>query len=372
MTREQSKSVEEYRKKFEHIINYNVSNPNQMVVEEKTERKMEIISESAIPQPVAEELYNYFALDGSWCKIENRILVDEQESYKHYGHPLWVYVEFPEIKSENPHAYYSCFYLPITVEKNPRVIGNISHLNIDSGKINKIKRFISGNVKWFKDIADQKIHRSKHKNKLKPIFLLKENVDMLLLEMANILKRKSGLDVNIWADTGRNLQHSDRIKFQNDYGEKINMNNSCTMMLHPPMNIVGKTILDSKKIQKIRTFCTVNKENIISFFNQEINEDEFDERMIAIDNKTGKPIYKTKPDNSEWEEIPKMRRLGISVVKSNSGKYNYSKNGILLTNCWFDVVNPFQQFSDNTLVAYAQLNDVWYQVAEDGTISKFN
>jgi len=331
--------------------------------------KLEIIQESSTPQPISEELYDYFALDGSWCGIKNRIFIDEQESYKHLGHPLWVYVEFENIKIKNPNAYYACLYLPITVERNPRVVGNIDHFNINPKIINNVKRFVSGNVKWFKDIADQKIHRTTHRDKLKPIFMLKENREMLL-EMANIPKSKSGLTVNIWVDQGHDLQHGDRIKFQNDNGDRFNRGNSCTLMLHSNMDVVGKPKIHSWEIEQIRTFVKINMKNIISLFKKEIDIDEFENRIVAF-NKKGNTKLDIKPDNSEWEIVPKTNRSGISFVKSNSGKYNYLKNGKLLTNYWFDEVKFFQQSANGNLAAFAKLNGVWYQVDINGNVSKY-
>jgi hypothetical protein len=363
---EQAKALEEYQRKFNHILGYDPAKGGQLEESPKP-TPLELIRESATPQPVAEELYDYFALDGVWCGIDNRLFIDEQEGYKHFQHPLWLYVEFLDIKIKNPHAYYGCFYLPITIERNPKVVGDIDGMGIDPNIIKSVKCFISKNVEWLQDIANQKKHRTKDTEELQPFFLLKEGKSMLL-EMANILKADSGLPSNMWLDQGHDLQHADRIKFQNDYGNAINHNNFCTLKLFPPMEVIGKTNFSNHEVDKFREFCRNNYENINALFRQEISEDEFNSRMIPFD-RNGKPIYKQKPNNSEWQEMPRMYKFGISVVKSNNGKYNYMSNGKLLTDYWFDKAQPFQQHANNKCVAYACLDNVWYLVGTDGSVS---
>jgi len=369
MTEEQKIILEKESKRVDYLSNCRVNESQKDYEKRMKTLKLEIIKESTTPQPIEWELGEYYAIGGSYCGIENRIFVDENQSYKRHNHPLWVYVEFKEIKSKNPHAYYSCFYLPITVERRPRVIGDIEGLGISDEKIKKIKRFISGNVKWFQDIADQKIRGTK--NKPVPIFMLKENKE-LLVEMANFSKDDLKLPVNVWFDPKRNKQHADRMKFQNDYGDNFNYNNCCSLRFHDGI-VVGTPKLKNWEIDWIRKFCEINKKIIDLFNKNKIDRDGFIQQTTKIDNK-GNPIKQTTPKqtipNSTWTIKDGFTRFNISVVVSNSGQFNYLKNNNLLTNTWFDEANPFHVAGEKNL-AFARSGDDWYQIDENGNVTKY-
>jgi hypothetical protein len=360
--------MEDYQKKFVHMVNYKPSKGGQLGDKIPNSLKLEIIKESATPQPYEWELGDYDVLGGSFCGIENNIFYDEGQSYKHNNHPLWVYVEFRNIKNKNPGAYYNCFYLPITVEKHPQIIGNIDGMGINPKKISNLKRFISGNVKWFQDVADKKIRSTKN-NKPIPIFLLKED-RCLLTEMPNFSKTEINLPVNIWIDPGSNPQHSvDRIKFQNDYSDDFHENNLCTLLLFGDMKVIGNTILSNDEVDVIRNFCKLNKRYIDLIHTNQINRDGFIEQTTKVDKK-GKIIQKSISPNSTWEIKHGMTRFNISVVVSNSNQFNYLKNNQLLCNCWFDEANSFQECG-TAKVAFARSGNIWYKIDENGGIEEY-
>ena len=365
MSQEEKFAEEVRRMKFN--MNYNPTKPsNYPTLEEH--KKRERIKQSATPQPVEWELANYDGMDGSWCGIENRIFVDEGESYKKHNHPLWVYLEFKNIKNKNPNGYYTCFYLPITVERYPQVIGDIEGMGINPKVIDNVKRFISGNVKWFQDVADVRIRALKVKPI--PIFMLKEE-KILLLEFPNFLKSETGLPVNIWIDTGSNPQHSiERIKFQNNYGDTFDENNLCTLQLFGDMEVVGNTKIRNKEVDMVRNFCRINKGYIDSYTNGRITRDDFVDKTVKLDKK-GNPIPTQSSPNSTWEIKHGMTTFNISVVVSNSNKFNYLRNNKLLCNTWFDEANSFIQAEEGKIVAFARNGSTWYQVDENGGIQKY-
>ena len=249
------KELNEYTKRHDYLANCRINETQDAYEKRLIQEKLERIQESATPQPVEWQLADYDVLDGSWCGIENKIFIDCGQSYKHHKHPLWVYIEFKNIKTKNPHAYYTCFYLPITVEKHPQIIGNIEGMGINPKTINNVKRFISGNVKAFKDIADMKVRDN---DNILPIFMLKE--EKVLTESPNFLKKQLALPVNIWIDPGSSPQHSIHIDGSQGEGGGQMLRSSLALSL-----ITGKPFTIDNKVALI--LCGHHQLRIANRFN---------------------------------------------------------------------------------------------------------
>jgi hypothetical protein len=85
-----------------------------------------------------------------------------------------------------------------------------------------------------------------------------------LREMANSFKKTTQLPMNIWVDLGKSYKksgHWKRVKFQKDYGDRINKDNLGSIDLDG--NFVKNTLsgcdIDQKDLLKLKNFVLNNK-----------------------------------------------------------------------------------------------------------------
>jgi hypothetical protein len=109
------------------------------------------------------------------------------------------------------------------------------------------------------------------------------------LEMANFVKRQSGLPVNLWLDEGGYYKrggHWKRVKFQNDHGEKLNYENLITMTVSDspviPRDEARKVKLPAREVEQIRLFVATNRELLSKLADQEIDMFEFRDQMVKV------------------------------------------------------------------------------------------
>lgn len=106
------------------------------------------------------------------------------------------------------------------------------------------------------------------------------------LEMSNLRKSETGLPVNIWLDDSgrwRKTPHGNRIKFQGDAGNRVNIDNAGCMSIEDVPQIFEQPKdlrLNSKQIKAIQQFIRNNKELIEQLGRTEISILEFGRRMV--------------------------------------------------------------------------------------------
>lgn len=98
-----------------------------------------------------------------------------------------------------------------------------------------------------------------------------DNYDDFMFEMANVVKKRSKLPMNIWISQSKE-KHRPRIKIQNNYSENVEINNSFTITIND-FKIVGNiNKITSKDIEKLKEYIILNKEILLAYWNHEIND----------------------------------------------------------------------------------------------------
>jgi hypothetical protein len=335
-----------------------------------------------IPQPEPEVMYFYCRISPETTGLSMDIAIDDSGEYKINNHPLWVYVESPiEVSKKIYPRYYDSFYIPFTVEKIPKIVGDIMIVKelLSPKDIIDIKDFILANVKNLKDVATQKMSNFDFMGLSTPIEVIRGRYypkPTFLNEMANILKRDSGLPVNIWVDNSgkdRLNKHSpDRIKFQNNKANKIQPDALIPISVHNNMVVFGnehEIKISSYNLDLIRMFIEANIKLIYQLIYKEIKPEEFKKRVIKLDKK-GNLIY---PRSEVVSYVPKGKYVnGFRVVVSNNGLYNFiDVKGNLVSKDWFSTINNFIKQQDGRLAVSVKKDDTWYYLYPDGNLEKY-
>lgn len=100
--------------------------------------------------------------------------------------------------------------------------------------------------------------------------IIMESIFEPLLEMANISKTKYDIPCNIWISTETQNKHLPRVKVQQDYGNKINYNNFCSISISQnPQILAGEWKLNNKDKQDIFDFIVKNYTALMSIWRGE-------------------------------------------------------------------------------------------------------
>lgn len=96
-----------------------------------------------------------------------------------------------------------------------------------------------------------------------------------LEEMSNLIKRKTGLPVNIWVDdigVERNVEHNEpRIKVQNNTSDKRQDDTFELTISKNPYVISGICKLSSKNLNKVKNYVIKYYEPLMDYWNQKID-----------------------------------------------------------------------------------------------------
>lgn len=96
-----------------------------------------------------------------------------------------------------------------------------------------------------------------------------------LEEMSNLIKRKTGLPVNIWVDdigVERNVEHNEpRIKVQNNTADRRQEDTFELTISNNPYVISGICKLSSKNLNKVKDYVIKYYEPLMDYWNQKID-----------------------------------------------------------------------------------------------------
>ena len=96
-----------------------------------------------------------------------------------------------------------------------------------------------------------------------------------LEEMSNLIKRKTGLPVNIWVDdigVERNVEHNEpRIKVQNNTADRRQDDTFELTISKNPYVISGICKLNSKNLNKVKDYVIKYYEPLMDYWNQKID-----------------------------------------------------------------------------------------------------
>lgn len=107
----------------------------------------------------------------------------------------------------------------------------------------------------------------------------------LLCEMSNLVKRKTGLPVNIWVDdignNRKNTHYTPRIKMQNDYGDRANANTiSISIDDSNPTILAGDLQIDIKDFKQVQNWIIKNYTYLMQHWNGNIDIEDLKEKIF--------------------------------------------------------------------------------------------
>ena len=99
-----------------------------------------------------------------------------------------------------------------------------------------------------------------------------------LVEMVDVSKKRTNLEVIVWVDGPRNLPHAARIKFANSYGDKLAGVELIPMTIDNPTipeKILPKVKIKPKDVEDIKRWVILNQDLIKQYGNGDIDTDTF-------------------------------------------------------------------------------------------------
>lgn len=105
-----------------------------------------------------------------------------------------------------------------------------------------------------------------------------------IIEMSNFRKNETGLPFNCYLAVEPRCKHSPRIKVQQDYGNKVNLQNCCSVTIsNNPKIIAGSWKLDNKDFQKLQRYIILNLEHLLDIWNDEVSALERKTKLKKIE-----------------------------------------------------------------------------------------
>ena len=104
-------------------------------------------------------------------------------------------------------------------------------------------------------------------------------------EMVDISKAKTNLPVIIWVDGPRNIPHAKRIKFANDYGNKLSGVELIPMTIenpHVPEKLQSKVKIKNKDVDKISEWISLNVDLILDYMEGNIDTETFLSKIQGV------------------------------------------------------------------------------------------
>lgn len=100
-----------------------------------------------------------------------------------------------------------------------------------------------------------------------------------LYEMSNLGPKTTGLDEVIWVSV-KNANHGPRIKvFEN----KNASGKTFSVTVEDEPKVIGdSSIIDSKQLEKIKKFIIKNKENLIKYWEFQVDTGEFIQNIMKV------------------------------------------------------------------------------------------
>ena len=103
--------------------------------------------------------------------------------------------------------------------------------------------------------------------------------DNSAIEMINMSKEDSGLPVIVWILGEISVCHNlPRIKFQNNYANKVQIQNLISLTISDNPQVLDKNIkieISSNDFEKIRKWVIMNRNLLMKYWKHEIFVDEF-------------------------------------------------------------------------------------------------
>ena len=326
------------------------------------------------------EMWHFHYLGKSRTALPVNIFVDNANSYKRHNHQLWMY--FQNDYNDTP-SNVNREVLPISVEKNPRLLVNPTMLNISGCDFDKIIKFVKLNRDILtkmanRTIRDKDFYWEMDANR----FTLEESFEKtLLIEMAKTVDSiETGLTVPIWLDETKQYLHGGhgpRIKFESIKGSTTDEYSSMSISDDPEVieNTFPKNAtIKPWEIKLVKMFVIYNKDSLLLMIDGHINYEQFEPKMIKVDKRTGKPIYpqQQKDPNSDFKAIRNRNKLGLTMVRSNiTGQLNFvNDKRIPISEKWFDHAKDFERDENSTFVSEVVIGEKLFLLYPNGEIKQ--
>ena len=107
----------------------------------------------------------------------------------------------------------------------------------------------------------------------------------ILFEMSNLVKRKTGLPVNIWVDdigvNRKNKHNLPRIKVQNNTADKRQEDTFSLTISKTPEVVAGTCKLDNAILDTVKNYIIKNYNVLMQHWNQEIDIEELKDILYS-------------------------------------------------------------------------------------------
>jgi hypothetical protein len=329
-------------------------------------------------QPKGGELGLFTDIDIDTTELNHVLHFEWGECHKTDKHPLWAWIQLHELAPDTINYDYIHLYIPITINKyNPEVVGDINETEITELELFNIKTFIRGYYDAIMKHACGKVQCSfTFASMLGPYWLFNYHLNEgrvvpnkdFLFEMANYGKQLTGLPVNCWYVPKTNDQHSDRIKVQNNYANKVDYSDFIPFTLWGDYDITKvpdrEIKLTTKTIKLVKKFIEYNFYN---FSNANNVTKIKPEDIIKVD-ENGNPIY-PKGHEFAYKVVRKLtNKNDYFMVQANNGLVNViNKNNNILSKEWFLNMTYFQ----NGIIPVQKTDGNWFRLFTNGDLKPY-
>jgi hypothetical protein len=297
------------------------------------------------------EMWDYERVSPIQSGLAVDIFVDGGGSYKIRHHPKWIY--FRNSYDD------SCYeFLPLLIDKYPRIPAINVSLNISHQDLNDIKRYILKNYHQLSQMADGKGAR---------LISLNEINNRVLSEMANLKKDQSGMNIGFWIDDAMhyvNGGHAKRLKFDPNNGNDDSNYFPSIVLCNLKLEDTHKQKPKYKLVKYAKKFTELNRDLLDKVADKIITYDEFLSQMILLKGSNVNIFvnYLTEKDitNKNYMEVlPEKlgKSFGWTLIKLDN-KYNFiNSQNEHYSKQWYDEAEIFKKYSDGTIATKIRQND---------------
>lgn len=102
-----------------------------------------------------------------------------------------------------------------------------------------------------------------------------------IFHLTNVSPRMTGLPMSVWASPRGNARHDVRIKVNMSHGRQMSIDNTAVVALRPrPRVVAGRLSIDDQRA--VSEWIALNTEAIIAYWDEELETDEFLERLKRL------------------------------------------------------------------------------------------
>lgn len=306
------------------------------------------------------------------------IALDDDMSYIYREHPLWLYFR-NGYNNEND-------WIPLVISETECYIPlQDMQLNITAYDYAQLCMYGKTFYKFIKRLADKEIDISYYISSVYSLYnLLNEsNQYTPLNEMAVLPSSISGLPRDLYIDDDQTYlkgKHGPRLKYKSPtyeknkrrwpsvlFSDKINDDTDLDDIKVYIKDKKQQNDISSEELNHIKYFVKANVQLLLQVANKEISFDYFKTAFTKVD-KNGNILY--KPNVKDYITY-KSAGYGYDMVKRNTdGRYNYIKNGKLLSTNWFFTAEPFIKMG-NSIHAFVRDDKGYATIDINGNIKYF-